>query len=197
MLRILWTDAGEPTAKRMRLLSMADCPIRRLWCLYIFPCINSSVAMRVKYPNFIGSIKVPASLQRKLTCVCIGHLSNVKQLGVGGPARIHSITVCGSLHMYAPSMPISCDIDLGQHGVKDVEYLSYKGYGNISCYKNYSYGLQTVVSTHAHELQHLHRRDSKMWCFDLDTVAASYPRTYLDDVNPRDPLPTHVYGEQL
>jgi hypothetical protein len=175
---------------------MDDCPIKRMWCLYVFPMLNDSVAMRVKYPNFIGSIKVPASLQRKLVAVCMGHVTNVEQLASNRPARIYSITVYGSLRQQDGIMDVSCDTDLDQHGSKDVEFLSYGGYGELICYKHYHYPMQTTVSKHANELQQLTRQESKYWKFSMTTVHDSYPRRFLLDVNPSPCLAEYAYGEQ-
>jgi hypothetical protein len=187
--------AGELHSSCKRLY-LTDCPIKRLWCLYVFPCISSSVAMRVKYPNFIGSIKVPASLQRKLLAVCIGHVTNVQQLATNRPARIYSITVYGSLRQYDGSMPVSRDPYLGQHGSKDLEYVSHGGYGELSCQKTYRYPMQTIVSKRANELQHLDRGESRSWNFNMVTVDDSYPRQFLLDVNPYDRISAYAYGEQ-
>jgi hypothetical protein len=152
--------------------------------------------MRVKYPNFIGSIKVPASLQRKLVAVCIGHVTNVQQLATNRPARIYSITVYGSLRLYDASMPASCDSHLEQHGSKDIEYMSYGGYGELTCSKTYCYPMQNAVSKHANELQHLARTDYKCWWFKLETVADSYPKQFLVAVNPHGCIAEYAYGEQ-
>lgn len=176
------------------MLALSDCPIRRLWCQFIFPAINTSVDMRVKFPNFIGSIVVPDQLQHGLHCIYLGHLANVKELAAGRPARLHSITVYGVLRQPMFSSLVSIDLDLGPHGAKDVEYLSFSGYGEVSCYKTYSYDVRTCVSQHASELHHLCRRDTKSWYFSLQPLP-HYPRQFLHDVHP-DSIATDAYGEQ-
>lgn len=177
----------------MRMMALADCPIKRLWCLFLFPCINTSVDMRVKYPRFIGRIRVPARLANKLAYVCQGHVGNVKLLAQGGPARLYSITVYGIMR----HEPYSVDLDLGRHGAKDVEFVSYFGYGSLSRFVTYSYPMQTALSSHAHQLQHLMRKETKSWSWTLDDVSPQYPRQFLEEVNPHNSIAACHYGEQL
>jgi hypothetical protein len=178
------------------MMRMDDCPIRRLWCQFIFPCINTSVDMRVKFPKFIGSIHVPDMLHNKLTYICVGHISNVRSLASNLPATIYSVTVYGSLRQPLYSSLASVDTDLGQHGAKAVQYLSFGGYGELTCTKEYTYGVQTAIHPHAHETQHMKRRDYKMWNFSLHSHPASYPRHLLAAVNTHHHISRYAYGEQ-
>jgi hypothetical protein len=97
--------AGEPSRKR----KLSDCcPDVLRKCLR--KCENS-VDIRSAYPGFIGSIRVPESLQHKLSCICKHHMFNVQQLAEGEPAQLYSITrmgTCGSpcsAHWSARTLP--------------------------------------------------------------------------------------------
>lgn len=183
--------AGELPRKR----TLGDCtPDLLRKCFHL--CINSSVDIRVAHPGFIGSIKVPESLQIKLSWVCQGHLSNVRELAQNRPAHLYSITVYGHLRQPLFSSMVSLDTSLGPHGAKDLAFLSFSGYGEVTCQKRHSYEGQRALSKGVNELQNLVRQDNSFWSFSLQTVPAAYPYNFLTDVNHDHSISPVHYGEQ-
>lgn len=183
-----------PAGELLRKRKLSDCcPDVLRKCLR--KC-NNSVDIRSAYPGFIGSIRVSESLQYKLSSICNHHIYNVQQLAAGEPAQLYSITVYGHLRQPLFSPLVSSDTSMGPHGVKDVEYLSYGGYGELTCRKTYNYLAQTIVSKHANELHNLHRFENKIYTFSMQTVPDSYPHQFLAEVNPNHSINPLAYGEQ-
>ena len=186
--------AGELPRKR----ALSDCcPDLLRNCLRrVLRKCNNSVDIRSGHPGFIGRIKVPESLQIKLSWVCKAHLANVKALAQNRPAYLYHITVYGHLRQPLYSSMVSLDTHLGPCGAKDLTFLSFNGYGEVTCMKRYNYDVQTAVSEGVNEVQLLQRYDTGYWTFSLKTVPESYPHQLLKDVHPAHSISHVHYGGQ-